>query len=210
MAFGQAKNPGDVSLDALLTDTQYSSDNQDYLEMVWWLPTVFWEVSFAQDPSTSKADGQAVIDLFQGYELFAVVKGEIGAFGGITYTTLDDIKGMLSVTYEGQKLTMVDDKDISPDLTNFLLIIRPMMSNMLGSMGENLHFIFVEHSAKNTVLPIDPLSSSSLEIELEAFKPAISLPLNSLLLEKQCPVDEKWHSGKWSYCPFHGSELKSN
>lgn len=210
MAYGQEKDPGDVSLDALLTETQFSSDDQDLLELVWWFPAAFWEVTFAQDPSTSKEEAQEIIDLFRGYELFAVIKGKIGIFGGVTYNSLDDVRDIFSVSYKGQELTLVDNKDISADLSNFLSIVRPMMSNMLGPMGENLHFLFVEHPVENTVLPIDPISNSDLKIELGAFKPNVTLPLSSLLLEKQCPVDKKWHSGKWTYCPFHGNKLKNN
>ncbi|MCH9660463.1 MAG: hypothetical protein K0U54_06085 [Bacteroidetes bacterium] len=205
----QKKDIKQVSIDALLTETQFSSDAPDDLEMVWWLPQVFWEVSFAQDETTTAADIQALKDMFADYELFAVVKGKIGYFGGITYTPLEEIQEILKITYNGQELAMTDMKDIPSDLINFLTIVQPMMSNMLGPMGENMHFIFMENNPTQAVLPINPIGNSPLEIELGTFKTGPDLPLGSLLEEKLCPKDQKMLSGKWTYCPFHGTELKA-
>ena len=86
-------------------------------------------------------------------------------------------------------------------------MMKPMVVNMFGPMGENMHFVFFENNNKSTVLPIDPKSSETVTFTLGTYVKEVTLPLNSMLLEKKCPIDKSLHSGKWSYCPFHGEKL---
>lgn len=87
--------------------------------------------------------------------------------------------------------------------------MKPMMANMLGSMGENMFFLVLENKDKSKLEnPIDPYSNHQLEFELGDFKKEIDLPLSSLLEEKICPKTNKELNGKWNYCSIHGVELK--
>ncbi|MAP53809.1 hypothetical protein [Altibacter sp.] len=203
----QQKAYENVSLDALMVETQFSSEDPDAMDMIWWIPFDFWAASFSQDPSVSAADIEVIEELFEGYELFAVIKGKIGYFGGVTYEPLPEIIEQFKVFYKDQPLLIKDPKEIEPDLMNFVAMIQPMMANMFGDMGKNMHFIFMRNNNVTPVLPIDPLSKDTLRIELGSFHREVDLPLSSLLKEKMCPVDKQRLSGKWSYCPFHGREL---
>ena len=205
IGLSQYKQPEEVKFDAFLTEIQYSSDNPDAIEMVFWLPTKFWEISVAQDASLTYDDFVAIKELLENYELFAVVDGEIGYFGGVTYKTAEETLKGLSIFYQGEKLKIVDPKELSSDLIAFTSMMKPMMANMMGPMGENMHFIFMSRSSGN----IDPYAEDNFLLELDDFKREVDLPLESLLEEKECPKDGKLHSGKWTYCPFHGVKLIS-
>ena len=207
--YAQTKELKDISLDALITETQFSSDTPDAIEMIWWLPRSFWKVSFAQDPNASEADIQAIEDLLGDNELFAVINGKIGYFGGITYTPLNEILDEIRFFYKDEQLVIEETESISPDLTNFLSMMKPMMAKMLGPMGENLHFIVVKNNRTSNVLPIDANEAGILKVEMNEFSREVDLPLGSLLMEKKCPEDDKLLSGKWTYCPFHGKKLVS-
>ena len=103
----------------------------------------------------------------------------------------------------------VPEDEISADFTNFLMIIQPMIGNMLGQMGNNIHFVLFKSIRGNEVLPINPLKEDVLSIKLGSFENKIELPLSSLLMEKKCPEDQLLYSGKWNFCPLHGKKLMS-
>ncbi|PVW14188.1 hypothetical protein [Marixanthomonas spongiae] len=205
--YSQEKDLTNVSIDGLLGETQFSNDHPDAMELVWWIPTEFWEISFLQDGSSSEADIQALKALFEGYELFAIVKGKIGYFGGITYEPLEAILKELKVRYKNTDLKPVQKEEIPSDLLNFLSAMQPMMANLFGTMGENMHFVLMQDSSSKTVLPIKATGNDNLTITLADFTKEVDLPLSKLLKEKVCPVDNAMHSGKWHFCPFHGKEL---
>lgn len=205
-SFSQNKELKNVVLDDLMTETQFSSDNPDKMEMIWYMPSSFWEISMLQDPSMSEKDVQDMVDLTKGYELIAVVQGNIGTFGGITYEPLDKIRSEIEVTYSGEKLQLLETTSYSPDLNSFLSMMKPMLVNMFGPMGENMHFM-VFNSEDKDLLPINLTSDNDFKISIEGFSKDLDLPLSSLLMEKKCPVDSKLHSGKWDYCPYHGKKL---
>ncbi|ARV10040.1 hypothetical protein BTO05_10480 [Winogradskyella sp. PC-19] len=61
----QEKDFEKVSIDKLISETQFSSDNMDYIEFVWWVPTEYWEVVFSQDPTTTDAQSQEIIKIIE-------------------------------------------------------------------------------------------------------------------------------------------------
>ncbi|WP_111682322.1 hypothetical protein [Winogradskyella tangerina] len=205
----QQKSFEEVSIDELTTDTQYASDSPDAVELIWWIPTEYWNVVFSQDPTASESETEQIIDLVEDYVFVMVLKGKVGMFGGITYEDESIIKKQINVTYKGEELKMIETDDLNPDTMNFISMMKPMMKNLMGAMGENMQFYVFESPDKNNkIIPIDPYGTESLKFELGEFSKEVSLPLASLLEEKICPETNKEHSGKWSYCPFHGVKLE--
>lgn len=206
VSIGQNKELQNVVLDDLMAETQFSSDHPDKLEMIWYMPSSFWEISMLQDPSMTAKDAEDMAELTKGYELVAVVQGSIGTFGGITYTPLEKIRKDIKVTYAGEILQLLEATEYSPDLTSFLSMMKPMLVNMFGPMGENMHFMVFNSSHEN-LLPINLTSDKDFKIAIDGYSKELDLPLSSLLLEKKCPVTQELHSGKWEYCPYHGKKL---
>lgn len=204
----KAKPYEKVSIDGFITETQFGSDATDQMELIWWMPTEYWDIVFSQDPTTSKSEKEAIIELVKDYVLVLAVKGKIGIFGGVTYETEESIKSMTKVTYKNEELILLEKEEIGPDLINFLSMIQPMMKNMLGPMGENLVVLLYKNPVGNEVLPINPISEDSLIFELGEFHKNVSLPLGSLLEEKICPDDSEELNGKWNFCPMHGTKLE--
>ena len=206
--FSQNKPFEKVSIDDFITETQFGSDSPDDIEIIWWVPTEYWSVVFSQDPTASEAEKEGIIEMLKDYVVVLVIKGNVGFFGGITYSSLDDIKPITNVNYKGEKLTMVDDKKVSPDMLNFISMIKPMMRNMMGPMGENMHLFLYQSPANKSLLPIDPYSTNNLSFTLGDFNKDIDLPLSCLLEEKICPNDKQELNGKWNFCPTHGAKLE--
>lgn len=205
VTFSQKKKElKDVSIDEIVEETQMSS-NSDDIQLVWWLPKEFWQVSFSQDPSTSQADIDEMTELMKDYTVILAVNGKVGMFGGVTYKEYQEIKDNTKVYYNGEMLKQLDPKDTPADLQNFFGMIKPIMKNMLGQMGENMQLLIFKNGKK---VDVDPYKEGTLSFEFFGYNDEISLPLGSLLEKKRCPKCDKKYNGKWSYCPFTGSKLE--
>ncbi|MDO1501779.1 hypothetical protein Q2T40_16720 [Winogradskyella maritima] len=202
-AVAQQKPNNEVSLDALTTETQFSSDSPDLVEFIWWIPNEFWEASFSQDPSISASEAQEIVSLVEDYTIVIALKGKIGVFGGINYEDVDHIQKEFTVTYNGTDLRLIGEKELNADTRNFISMMKPMISNMLGPMGENMNFFIYD----NKKSPINVFEEGYIQFTLGDYETGTELPLGSLLQEKQCSVTKKLHNGKWSYCPYHGVPL---
>ena len=207
LAFSQKKPFDKVSIDAFISETQFGSDSQNDVDLIWWIPTEYWNAIFAQDPSTSQSEKDIIISMLKDLAVVIVIKGKVGVFGGITYDTKENIKAITSISYKGEKLKMASEDEIDPDVLNFMSIIKPMMKNMLGSMGENMQMFIFENPKDKAVLPIDPYSDNELKFTLGTLERNVSLPLSCLLEEKICTEDNSEWNGKWNFCPIHGTKL---
>lgn len=207
--FSQAKPIENVSFDSFTTETQYSSDNMDYVEMIWWLPTEFWKIIYTNDPTIGQNEIDQIVSMVDNYLIAIVIKGRIGMFGGVNYQSYEDLKSHVQVKYKNELLKIVEHNRLDSDLQNLLSIMKPIMSNMLGNMGQNLHFFVFDNPDNKKVLPVDSISNDNLYFSMDGFSINADLPLSSLLLEKICPEDNAQLNGKWDFCPFHGKKLKN-
>lgn len=208
ITIAQNKPLKDVNLDQLISDTQYTNDSTDDIEIIWWLPTEYWQSVFAQDESSSQAESDMIVEMLENYTLTIVIKGKVGMFGGVTFTPREIIENELSVNYNGVDLKLVAEDKLSPDLVNFLSVIKPMMKNMLGPMGENMQVFLFENKKGSKYIKTNPRSEGELTFRLDTYSKNVDLPLGSLIMEKVCPQDNTLHTGKWTYCPYHGAKLE--
>lgn len=205
----QFKNLEDISSDALLDETQLVSEDPDKLEMIWWIPREYWIAVNAEDPTTSSDEMDDLLDLLEGFEIFAVVLGDINDFGGVNFTDSEATVDLFSVTYKETDLAFLDENDVPSNLRMVLDIMKPIMRNLLGPMGENINFVVAENPKDTSVIPIDLFGTDTLHLSLGDFHQKIELPLNAVIVEKKCPVNQTLYSGRWNYCPVHGKPLEN-
>jgi hypothetical protein len=200
---------GKINVNALIEETQMMSEGTDDMTMVWWIPEEFWQASFDQDPSISAAEAEEFINVLRPYTLVIAVDGTIGTFGGVTYKSESYLRANISIIdNQGISYSPLSTSVVNADATNFLSMMKPVFSNMLGPMGENMHFIVFSGKNKSGNPLADPHKEGSITISLEDEKFKYRLPLGSLLPPKKCSIDGEKMNGAWKYCPFHGVELK--
>lgn len=203
----QKRDLKEVDLDAMLNETQIVSDDEDYVDLIWWIPTEYWKAVYAQDSSIPEDEATQMTSLLKDYDIVAAVRGKIGYFGGVTFQDEASIRNDLLFEYDGVTYDAMDTKDLAPDLKSFIDIMRPMFSNMMGNMGENLYFVVYQDGASNGGI-VDPYGDKQLTLTLSDFSDTLQFPLSSLLQPKKCPKDGALYNGKWEYCPFHGNALE--
>ncbi len=202
--------PENVNLNQLITETQLASDNPDLINLIWWIPKEYWEITFREDKTISEKEINDMMNLMENYHVLAIFQGKLGLFGGVTYESEEQLFKKLSLKdYYGDIHFPLKRDDIAPDMNNFLDIMKPMMANMLGNLGEN--FIFFVFDAKNSSKKFIANSFEDHDFEIILKDDAtykFDLPFSALLNPKICPQDKAEHNGKWNFCPFHGNKLE--
>lgn len=190
----------DVKLNDLISETQKDTPDPDRVTMVWWLPDEYWEVVLQEEAAEA-------LSVVGPYVIIGAVDGKIGPFGGITFETETSVRNRLRlVDGEGRAHTPLAEDQVSPDARSLLAMMRPVLGNALGAMGENFHFfVFAGGEGGGAHLSATEEGSFSVFIGDEEF--AWRLPLGSLLPPKFCPVDGEALSGAWKFCPWHGAAL---
>lgn len=197
-----------VSINKLTEETQQLSESADNMKMIWWIPTDFWKAVFAEDQTISKDQADEIITVFDQYTVLAVLDGKIGTFGDVTYKPKDDIFNALEILdNDKQKYGPLLESEIDEKSKAILAIMKPMLGNMLGNMGSNMHFFLFQKKHDPLSRIVDPKKEGTFAVNLSGENFTWKLPLSSLLKPKKCPVDGALLNGTWKYCPFHGEEL---
>ena len=180
----------------------------DQMTLVWWIPEEFWWVSSAQDPTVTKAQTENLINVLRPYTLIIIVDGKIGPFGGVTYKPEAEIRAGVQIkdSQENYYRPLNEDK-INADAKNFLSIMKPIFANMLGPMGQNMHFFFFPAESKNGNKIAEAKKEGAFSVKLREREFRWRLPLGSLLPPKTCPGCKEKCSGAWNFCPWCGTKL---
>lgn len=198
-----------TDINELIEDTQINLGEQGEIKMAWWIPTEFWRVTFENEPGIPAEEVDNFMKTLEPYSIFAVVEGEIGNYGGVNYTPLETLESSLSLTgSDGKTYKSLLFTDLSADMRSFLSMFRPILVNMIGQLGENMHFFVFDDITSKGLRISDPYANGSVTLKCHNEEYKWRTPLGSLLAPKYCPVDNEEMSGAWKYCPFHGDELK--
>jgi len=200
----------DVDVNQLMNEIQLTTNDPDKLNLIWWVPKEFWKISFTQDPTISPDQADEMMQLIEKYNVLIIVQGKLGLFGGVTYESAEQLFEKTSMKdHYGDSHFPIKRENVLPDMTNFLDSMKPIMANLLGSMGENLSFLVFDAKNSSNKEIADSYKDHDFEIVLkgdESYK--FDLPFSALLLPKICPEDNTELNGKWSFCPIHGSALR--
>ena len=197
-----------MDFDELINETQKSSPQLDKMTIAWWVPEEFWREALAQEASVTPAQSEEFLEVLRPYALFIVVDGKMGALGEPKYLPEEAIRRSLQLSdAQGVKYAPIEAAKVSGGINVLLSMMKPVLSNMLGPLGQNMHFFLFPGRNKDgqRILNAAKEGSFSLRVGDEEFK--WRLPLGSVLPPKACPVDGERMSGAWKFCPWHGEKL---
>jgi len=198
-----------IDINGLVQETQKMSDNSDEMTLIWWIPEEFWQASFDQDPSVTATQAEEFIKVLRPYLLIVVADGKVGNFGGITYKSETTIRNNIQIIdNQGTNFRPLAEDNVNADTKNFLSMMKPVFVNMLGPMGQNMHFFLFPAKNKTGQNIASAMKVGDFSVKLDEREFKWRLPLGSLLPPKVCPVDGEKMNGAWKFCPWHGVELK--
>ena len=210
----ETKKLEDVEIDRLIDETQASDSNQG-IALVWWIPQEFWGVALHQDPSLSDANRDEILNTLSPYFMLAVIQGELSSFGGARFYDEARVKQNLTVYFEderGRTQTFTALEQIPSDIELLQRTIRPMLSQMMGNMGQNFHFFTYENVDSDGKQQISSYENGIIQIQLAGIGKVsdsqfqIELPLDSLFVPRLCPNGKEAHVS-WKFCPWDGTRL---
>ncbi|MFQ5929415.1 MAG: hypothetical protein ACE5MK_06935 [Acidobacteriota bacterium] len=199
-----------VDIHALTEDLQIHSRRGDEVVMVMWHPAEFWRASMAQNPASTEAHTEKAVNHLRRYTITSVVAGTQGPFGAITFQSEEDVRTNIQIRdAEGNYYRPISEDNLDADTKVFLSVMSMPLATMLGSVGQNMHFIvFPSKNIKGQYIA-DATKEGTFVVQLGEREFTWRLPLSSLVPPKICPVDGEKMSGAWKFCPWHGTKLVS-
>src|SRR5438105_3635071 len=115
----RAQTGSEDAMSGLIKETQHMIDDGERLSLIWWIPNEFWQRSLAKNPRVTADQAQDIVRALEDYTLVAVVDAKKGGLAVFTYTPADEIrKSATLITPAGNKLSPVDDSDLTPAAKN--------------------------------------------------------------------------------------------
>lgn len=200
--------PEKVRVNELLQDTQRASPSMGDVDLVWWIPPQFWDASLAQNGDTPEAERRAIVALFEQYTVVAVVDGRLGVLGVDGFASAEEVrKSLRIVDPDGGIHTPLEDKALSPQFVAITAFLKPILANVIGEMGNNLHFFAFPARTADGRPVADPLGKGHFTVRLHDREFRYRLPLGSLLVPQRDAATGEEFPGSYRFNPYTGAEL---
>ncbi|MVO07574.1 hypothetical protein GOQ30_00180 [Flavobacterium sp. TP390] len=191
-------------------DVQKWDKNENNMALSFWIPTSFWKVIFQDNEQFTPGAINQIQTVFDDFVIICALNMDVKFNGAISYTSDDDLKKEISIIdSNGIIYTPLQKEELSSEVLSFLNRIRPTFSNMMGKMGEGMHFYVFEVKDKKGLNLINEYQKGEFTVKHSNREFKYELPLVSLLPTKECSVDHAEMKGNWNFCPIHGVKLES-
>ena len=195
-------------IQALVAETQRTSGDPNRVHLVWWVPVDLWPVAMGANPNVSKQQIDQLVRVMSPYTLIAVADGEVGPLGGVNWMSEGALRSRLAIVdSKGEEYTPLSPEQVGADARNLAAVLKPLLTNVVGAVGENLHFFYFPAQTRTGAAIAEAGAEGAFAVKSVDIVHRWRLPLGSLLPPTQCPVDGERMNGGWKFCPWHGKEL---
>jgi hypothetical protein len=177
------------------------------LTMTMWMPDDFWRASFKNSGQLTEQGIAQYMAVIHPYTLIAVLDAQRG-ITAFRYTDSDTIVDEVTIEdTHGTTYRPLPPDAVAEDMKNIIQIFRPLLSNMMGAMGQHME-ILVFPSVDKAGQPIaDPKKDGSLTVHLGDLALRYRLPLGSILPPSLDPKTGESFPGSYHFNPYTGSKL---
>jgi hypothetical protein len=207
-----AAAPHAIDLDVLTKETQQFSKDPARLTLVWWIPQEFWMALFAENPTVSPAEFANLRQTLRPYVVVVVIDGTVGADGALNYRSEDALRADLRMHGNaGLTYAPLATKQLSAEVSKLLASMQPILADMLGLLGKNMHILLFPAGDAHGKPFVDPYHRGTLTMALDHTRQVTwHLPLGALVPDKTCPTCGETFSGTYDYCPYDGTKLQAS
>lgn len=208
----QSATSSDTAVDfpAFVREIQQSTREPGHLGILMWTPVEFWEKS-AERVGISAEKAQERYAPLRKYTVIIAGVGKVG-IGNINWISESELRSSLKLRdAAGNEYEPV--QKVSGDAEGLATVIKPLLANMMGTMGQNLQIYFFPGTDKMAKPIADALAPGSFAVVISNIlgtKESVyewKLPLTSLSPPRYCPVGKERMEASWKYCPWHGVKL---
>jgi hypothetical protein len=189
-------------------ELQRTKNDKDSFQMVWWIPTEFWQASFENVPSMTEEQKDKFYETVNPYIVICVADVKTTMFGNFLPCPKEEILSHLSVKVNGGKaLKPLQESEISGDAKNLFAMMKPVLANGLGQFGKGMEFVCFDGLDADGNRLLDPKGDGKLTVKLNDSVYKWRLPLGSLLPPKYDSQTGDEFPGNFLYSPFTGAKL---
>lgn len=212
----ERKEPAKVSFDRLLNETQTSAEPTKGMNLVWFIPREFWEVSLAAEPTLTDEGRKEVLDVMSEVFIVGMIRADIGPFGAFKFHREKPVREAMALVYvdaEGGERTLKPTDEVSEDVAGLLRTMRPMLASAMGQMGQHFHFFVFDDVDEAGKRIVSPLVDGELRVKMKRLgdeaggTTSVRFPLDSLFVPRACANCEHEAHIRWHYCPMCGEKL---
>ncbi len=138
----------------------------------------------------------------------AIVDAEITSYGTIVPKERAEVFNAISSSVmHGSEMKPLADDEISGDASNAFLMMNPLLTKMLGQVGQGLEFVcFNGRNSKGQKI-VYPAKQGNFTVKYGNSEYRWRLPLGSLLPDKYDNETGEKFSGNYIFIPFTGNKL---
>ena len=197
-------------LHALTQELSRTKKVGDSVLLVFWFPQEFFKAS-VQDSARLTDDQKAqYAQALSPYTTIAVIDAKEGGFGTLTYKSEAEVRDEIRFfDSQGKAHEPLVEDDISGEARVILGAFKPIMTNMMGPMGKNLHLFFFPVKGDDGKALFDVKSKGAVTVKVGTDEFRWRLPLGSLLPPKICSKCQEKCNGAWDFCPWCGNHLET-
>jgi len=200
-----------TEVEDILKETQKQVGGNHRIGLVWWIPPEFWEAS-AKRQGNSPDRAREMFASLREYTIVCVAVGQMG-IGAINWSPEADVRAK-TLLRDSAGINYKSVTELSSDAQGLLSIVKPVLTNILGPMGQNLQFLLFPSKTAAGLAIADPRRPGSFSVvisDLLGQKETVfgwRLPLTSLTPARFCPVGHERVQADWKFCPWHGNQLE--
>ncbi len=194
-----------VDIQSILRDSQRLTKDGDRFIMLWWIPHLYWELSFGEAKQLTEEGKKQILDLMSDYVLIAVIDGEFDALGGFTGKPMNEITQAFSLRFSEESIDPLPDDKLPDAMKNLLQSMRPVLQNSLGAIGKGMHIIVLPSNAKKQGKWEN--RKDTLTIKYNDRKFIWRLPLACTLPDKVDADTGEHFPGDYVFNPYSGKKL---
>lgn len=202
--------PAEVDIDDIIAECQRTIRGRNYVGTVWWIPVEFWLESAREESGIPPGVAEG-FEALRAYTTVAVVAGRLGGLGAIRYVSGEELRANIAIRdRKGNEYLPLTE--VSEEARMLVLIVRPILAQAVGRMGENMELLFFPGADADGEPISHPLMIGGFDVVLrkvvgdeQVFQ--FRTPLSSLSPPQYCPPGGERVEANWKFCPWHGTAL---
>ena len=194
-----------LDVQALTQDLKQQEITPTRLRLALWLPTEFFA---AVNPNPSPQVLEQLKRMLGGYVVFMVLDAQISPLGTPTPMPRTELLSSTTLTLaNGKSLAPMADSDLKGDLKTLREILKPVMKNIAGPVGEAMDLVAFKLPAGNP--DVSPANEGKLKLVVADHDYAWRLPLGSVLPAMYDPDSGERFPGNYLFNPYTGHKLET-